>query len=311
MALPRVYRVVQDAQGNIVPQVLGSVLNHGTGVLAQLYNDAAGTQPLTNPMTSDATYGSFKFYVTPGHYDLTFSKPGYTFEPVYDFQVPDDNVTLGTMAMQNADAVAITGGTAVLSELQVPHLGLGTAPLPGISVALQSLYPVGFQVQDFFVGGQAIAYAGLVTFSPTSWNCYMSGTAPNYFAGNIGLNTTNVTSWQLHVNGTIACPGGTVINSTSHAALKRHSRPLEDASALIARLPVWQWEWAADQPELARELPGTQAGFVVEEMAEVKPQWVRTGQDGQTGLATTGLEAYMVATLQEILRRLDALEARA
>ena len=79
MPFPRVYRVWQDQQGNILPAVLGSIFHRGTGVLAPLCNDAAGTVPLPNPMTSDATYGSFKFYLAPGHYDLTFTKPGYTF----------------------------------------------------------------------------------------------------------------------------------------------------------------------------------------------------------------------------------------
>ena len=47
MALPRVYRVVQDSLGNVVPQVLCSVLNEGTGVLATLWQDDAGDDPLS------------------------------------------------------------------------------------------------------------------------------------------------------------------------------------------------------------------------------------------------------------------------
>lgn len=152
MALPKFYKVCQDQQGNIVPQVLGSVYNHGTSVLASLYQDDAGTLPLSNPMTSDVQYGSFKFYVNPGHYDLTFTKPGYTFEPIADFQVPEDTVTLGTIAVQDAHAVNITGGSVS-----------GVSITGGSASGLTSLGVAG----NATIGG-ALAVTGSGTFGDTT-----------------------------------------------------------------------------------------------------------------------------------------------
>ena len=48
-------------------------------------------------------------------------------------------------------------------------------------------------------------------------------------------------------------------------------------------------------------MPGTQAGFVVEEVAQVKPEWAPQDGAGEQGLAMRGLTAYLVAAVQELL----------
>lgn len=177
MPLPKVHRNVVDQQGNIVPGVLCSVYNQGTGVLASLFSDDAGTVVLSNPMTNDAMYGSVKFYVNPGHYDMTFTKPGYTFEAIYDMQVPADTVTLGTMALQNANAVAITGGTATLSSLTAPEVHGGIIALEWQGNPVNGLY-----INDAPPGPHNGLYGGMAT-GAGRYNLYIPGTAPNYFGG--------------------------------------------------------------------------------------------------------------------------------
>src|SRR5262252_4811930 len=110
MPLPRVYHAIQDQDGHAVPSVQCSVLVRGTGALAALFNDADGLQPAPNPFTSDGLDGTLAFYVAAGHYDLTFAKPGYNLKPLLDYQVPPDQVMLGDLAYQQANAVHIMGG---------------------------------------------------------------------------------------------------------------------------------------------------------------------------------------------------------
>src|SRR5262245_32067425 len=192
MPLPKVQRNVQDQNGNIVTGVLGSVYNQGTGVLASLYQDDAGATPLSNPMTNDATYGSFKFYINPGHYDMTFTKPGYTFEPVYDFQVPEDAVTLGTMATQNADAVAITGGTAALTSLTTTGQisAAGTCSLSGFGVLM--VEKSGDNIIAFDTNLNASGGTNRYTLRST-------GTAPIFTAGPVQVGGVADAQARLHV----------------------------------------------------------------------------------------------------------------
>lgn len=322
MALPKFYKVCQDQQGNIVPQVLGSVFNHGTAVLASLYQDDAGTVPLSNPMTSDAQYGSFKFYVNPGHYDLTFTKPGYTFEPIDDMQVPQDVLTLGTMATQNANAVAITGGSAALDAVVT---GRGGFYRPnGAGSDQYALF------SDLNAAGDATRYA-----------LRLVGDAPNYLLGNLGLKTTPSTTgamrlfyqsihgieflpasdagtfWACAFLNTSGTPVGsistsgaaTAYNTTSDGRLKEAITPLTGAEAVLRSLRPVAFRWKADGS------PGV--GFVAEEVAQVVGG-VTTGHpgavdaDGQIvpmGMDHAKLVPWLCAALKELLTRVAALEA--
>jgi Chaperone of endosialidase len=222
MPLPKVQRNVQDQQGNIVPGVLGSVYNQGTGVLASLYQDDAGTMPLSNPMTNDATYGSFKFYINPGHFDMTFTKPGYTFEPVYDMQVPQDVLTLGTMATQNANAVAITGGTATLVGLTVNGNATvsGQATAGGLAVTGNATVGGTASLTGLAVTGNA-SVSGVMTGGTASLtgldvtgNASVSGTAT---AGGLSVTGNATVGGTATVNG-LAVNGNTTMTGTASMA---------------------------------------------------------------------------------------------
>lgn len=148
-------------------------------------------------MTSDAQYGSIKFYVNPGHFDLSFTKPGYTFEPIFDMQVPADTVTLGTMATQNANAVAITGGTAALTYLVTS---------PG---ANQS----GLTVNDPTAGNPGYGLTTNVSAGTSRLNIRALGSAPNHFAGAVGIGVA-VPDQPLHVQGNAFISAALGINVT-------------------------------------------------------------------------------------------------
>jgi hypothetical protein len=154
MVLSHVYRVSQDTQGNIIPSVQGSVRVHGTGALAQIYNDPGGLQPIGNPLTSDPTYGSFQFYVRAGDYDLTFAKPGYTFEPVYDVTVSpsfeEGTFTLTGLGFSGAPPTGLaryvrSGNSVALAfPLITGTSNATTFYLEGLPPALQTTLPISY-----------------------------------------------------------------------------------------------------------------------------------------------------------------------
>ena len=335
MALPKFYKVCQDQQGNIVPQVLGSVFNHGTAVLASLYQDDAGTVPLSNPMTSDAQYGSFKFYISPGHYDLTFTKPGYTFEPINDLQVPQDVLTLGTMATQNANAVAITGGTA--TGLTVPNtpgngqFGLysqlqeaggtnryflisdGNAPS-----LLRGNIQVGNQPGLFVdvVNGRVgiknfgpIAAAALRIHHPRATEVGLWLQPTDTDTG--GNNTVQFANTGGSGVGSITCTAtATSYNTSSDLRLKHSVAPLTDSLAVIAALNPVSHLWNVDDSyaenflahELQRVLPYAVTGEpdAVNDDGSIRPQQVDASK----------LIPRLVGAVKELLASVDTLTAR-
>jgi Chaperone of endosialidase len=294
MPLPKVQRNVQDQQGNIVPGVLGSVYNQGTGVLASLFSDDAGTVVLSNPMTNDATYGSFKFYVNPGHYDMTFTKPGYTFEPIYDMQVPQDVLTLGTMATQNANGVAITGGNVTgLSSVSVNAgaLPFGQTHLNGpvgIQEAPSSATVVSLTYNKSSQFGMVIHTVGSDTGNPTI-----------SFANTSGANVGSIN----------ATASATAFNTTSDARLKHAIATLTGALDMIRALRPVSFRWQAD------DSPGQ--GFLAHEVQALAPEAV-TGEpdavhaDGSVrpqGMDFSKLVPYLVSAVQELAARVAHLEA--
>jgi hypothetical protein len=341
MALPKFYKVVQDQQGNIVPQVLGSVFNHGTAVLASLYQDDAGTVPLSNPMTSDAQYGSFKFYVNPGHYDLTFTKPGYTFEPIFDMQVPQDVLTLGTMATQNASAVAITGGTISL---------------------LANASPGAYLVNNDAAATAQIGFRSIVSAGTGKYNVLCDGTAQNAFTGPVGCGNATPTypldvtgqarvtgtlgvgvapsaSYNLYlsrnkasVHGIVFQPTGsdtatnevmflnvagsivgtiqstaaaTSYNTSSDKRLKEAITALPDALATIQRLLPVQFRWKTTG-EVAQ-------GFLAQDVQPLVPQAVTGDPADPTPnmqMDLSKLVPYLTGACQELAAQVQALTAR-
>ena len=129
------------------------------------------------------TYGSFGFYVEPGHYDLTFTKPGYTFQPQLDMQVPQDDLTLGTMAQQDAANVAITGGSATgLTSLST---ALTTSRL-GTTLSTGVLVP-----NHTPASSDPVAFYGDVSAGANRFNCFMNGNALNFFQGHVLVGQSN------------------------------------------------------------------------------------------------------------------------
>lgn len=240
-------------------------------------------------------------------------------------------LALGTLATQNAAAVAITGGT--LEGLTGVVLN-GTGVEPGRLV-----------VRDAPAGATSALRTQTVAGSGR-YQLYCEGTAPNYLNGLLGIQTTSPAPPDLvrishrkanqhalsiqpsdndtgpgisvlfqNVSGTpvgsiTTTATATSFNTSSDRRLKEAIEPLTDALATLHHLLPVRFRWTATGE------PGV--GLVADEVQRVVPQAV-TGipgaLDAQGAIVPQGVDysklvPYLISALQALVQRVDALEAR-
>ena len=88
-----------------------------------------------------------------------------------------------------ADSVAVTNA----SGARILNVTLGT------SASITSQH--GIRIEDLTSGTNNFGITSLVSSGTNKWNIYVSGTAANYFAGNVGIGTTTP-EYRLQVSGT-------------------------------------------------------------------------------------------------------------
>ena len=151
---------------------------------------------------------------------------------------------------------------------------------------------------------------GAAIFGTSTGDVPIPGKYAGYFSGNV------------YISGSIWYATNLVTNSDEK--IKTNIKPLtvSDASGIIASLnPVKynlkQREITSVDSTSARNLydPNSEFfkkpkyGFVAQEMKEVYPDLVYTGNDGNLGIDYTGLIPIMVETIQEQQRKINELEA--
>lgn len=109
--MQRFFDVVQDRNGNCIPNALVYVYLELTGTLATLYSDDNGTVT-PNPVTTNAD-GEYGFYAANGTYRLTISAPGYS-----------SDVRPGTVLFDPTDPVVMEASSS-LPALRVTQTGTG------------------------------------------------------------------------------------------------------------------------------------------------------------------------------------------
>lgn len=108
--------------------------------LAQIYSDAALTQALANPTTSDGL-GNYFFYAAPGKYEIEISGPGITTKQIPNVILPSDPSSptfnnLSTTGSISAFSLSLTGNLTVNgSTTVVGNLASGTLNLANQSAA--------------------------------------------------------------------------------------------------------------------------------------------------------------------------------
>ena len=222
---------------------------------------------------------------------------------------------LGTMATQNADAVAITGGTLLLphAELTV-GIRLGDATPPGVQLDVAGngrltgwlAATTGLRLGDVTApqGNTRLhithpkgSIAGAI-FSP-------SDADNGAFAELIFTNLAGGTVGSIASNGT-----GTAFNTSSDVRLKASIHPLVGALGVVQALRPVSFRWQVD------DSPGI--GFLAHELMRVVPEAV-TGEPDAVGaqgemlpqqVDQSRLVPWLTAACQELLAQVATLSAR-
>jgi hypothetical protein len=104
--------------------------------------------------------------------------------------------------------------------------------------------------------------------------------------------------------GTISVTGsGTTYNTTSDIRLKQDIEPLAATDKLMQMNPV-SYSWKAD-PDGPRSM-----GFIAQEMEEVMPEAVSTGDDDMMSMDYGRITPILVSALQDAHKKIEQLESR-
>ena len=193
-----------------------TIYNYGTLVNASIYNDAAGTVPLINPIVAD-TNGYFEFYAADGRYSLSIAATGYSTRSITDVLLDDP---------ANASAVVISGGT-----INATPIG-ATTPSTGAFTALSASGVIS-------ANGGAIAFPATQvpssdpntiddykegTFTPTvvgggtAGSATYTGQAGEYTKTGNRVNFTLSVSYSAHTGTGAIRVGGLPFNTNSGAS---------------------------------------------------------------------------------------------
>jgi hypothetical protein len=105
----------------------------------------------------------------------------------------------------------------------------------------------------------------------------------------------------------------------SDARLKKNIKPIDSAMDKVLRLHGVTYEWIDPDKHSG---PGTQWGFIAQDVQKAFPNWVKEGHDGYKTVDTTGVDSLLVesvrtlndenhalrADLAKLEKRLDAFE---
>ena len=292
------YQTMQDNAGNLLFDVSGTMRIAGSGTLATIYGDEALTVILPNPMTNHPSFGSFKCFLGAGDYDFYMAKAGYTFETLTGVQGH------GTLAQQDANAVAITGGSiAGISPLEIS----GAATLYStliVNGAARFNNAVGLNVAPP-VGTAALAVRHLhasqygLLVGPLDSDTGPSAAVQFINVSNVGIGSITLTA------------SATAFNTTSDARLKRDIASLDGALDVIRALNPVSFLWQEGGT------PGR--GFLAHEVQAVIPDGVITGERdaldeaGQVlpqQIDHSKLVPWLVAAVKELTQQVEMLQAQ-
>jgi len=250
------------------------------------------------------------------------------------------NLGLGTISTQNANAVALTGGsvdgttigattpttgafttlastTGAKFATSSGNVGIGTAsPTQKLSVVGNSCVSSG----QLIAGSTAVYSDGAIGQPSLQWNAFV-GVA----VGAVSIADSTSTSFSIVFRnpngsvGSISTSGSsTSYNTSSDYRLKDTIAPMMGALALVQQLKPVTYKWKVDGSD--------GQGFVAHELQEVVPACVSGQKDAVSangepihqGIDTSFLVATLTAAIQEqqaliesLTTRLTALERRA
>ncbi len=135
---------------------------------------------------------------------------------------------------------------------------------------------------------------------------FSSCSAGTAMYANRSTNDGVVVSFRRQGNGVgsvSVTSSGATYNTTSDIRLKQDIEPLEATDKLMQMNPV-SYSWKAD-PDGPRSM-----GFIAQEMADVMPEAVSTGDDDMMSMDYGRITPILVSALQDAHRKIEQLEQR-
>jgi Chaperone of endosialidase len=145
-----------------------------------------------------------------------------------------------------------------------------------------------------------------------------SGVAGVNNGAGVGVYGASSTGWAVesHGNLDIANSGSLYLNGacdlgpcTSDERLKKDIQPLKNALSKVLQLKGVTYEWR--DPTAIGNAPGTQTGFIAQDVEKAFPQWMGENRDGYKtiNLPPREIAALMVEAFREQQQEIDELKA--
>lgn len=197
------------------------------------------------------------------------------------------NAGEGSISLLSDDAFTLNTSTSSIT------LDPGGYALNTISVDLDS------SLSTSISSGATMSLSAAATLTLSSAITTING---NQFDGaNVIINRT------LLASGNAFKPGGGPWAALSDARQKKNIAPLHGSLNTLLSLRPVTYEY--NDPANPMYLPGTQTGFIAQQVQPILPAWVDQADDGTLMLTPRGFEAMAVDAMQEQQQQINALQA--
>ena len=147
-------------------------------------------------------------------------------------------------------------------------------------------------------GGGGGANIAITNDTTTNANTFYILLSPNVTSGN--LTSANTSSTKLFFNPNTGILTATDFDSLSDESLKTNVTVIVNATDTVRQLEGVDFEWTDSGKK--------SSGFIAQQLENVIPHLVTTGENGIKSVNYTGVIAYLVETVKELDARVKELE---
>jgi hypothetical protein len=160
-------------------------------------------------------------------------------------------------------------------------------------------------------GDSYLMYASSIgSTTGTEYGLYVTGEDLNYFAGKVGVGTSNLTTigtYKLYIVGSGFASGGTW--TASDIRYKKNFTRLSSALDKIKKLEGYSYEWRREEnPDM--EFPeGRHYGFKAQEIEQFFPELISTHQNGYKAMNYAGMTPVLLEAIKEQQTQIEQLQS--